>query len=145
MSVEELCTVRVGRVYSQTPERVFDAWLDPAAAGCFLFATPAGEMTHVEIDGRAGGRFLIVERRAGEEVEHRGEYMAIERPRRLAFRFTVPKYSPLSTDVALEFEAAGAGCALTLIHTGVLPEWAASTEEGWRGILEGLAKVLEEN
>ena len=43
-------TLRVTHRFAHSPERVFDAWLDPAIAGKFLFATPDGEMVRVEID-----------------------------------------------------------------------------------------------
>jgi uncharacterized protein YndB with AHSA1/START domain len=133
----------VSRNFDASPERVFDAWLDPATAGKWLFATPTGQMVHLEIDARPGGSFLIVERRGGEDVEHKGEYVELDRPSRLVFTFAVPKYSPLVTRVELAFVPAGSGCELTLTHEGVLAEWASSTEEGWRSILDGLAASLD--
>jgi uncharacterized protein YndB with AHSA1/START domain len=137
--------VRLSRSFDASPECVFDAWLNPATAGRWLFATAAGQMVRLEIDARPGGRFLIVERRGGEDVEHLGEYIEVDRPRRLAFSFTVPRYSPLATRVAIEIAPARAGCELTLTHEGVLEEWASSTEAGWKSILDGLAAPLEQN
>ena len=134
----------VSRHYEAPPERVFDAWLDPARAGKFLFRTPEGEMTRVDIDARIGGKFNITEKRDGEDTEHVGEYLAIDRPRRLAFTFGVPKYSPAMTRVTIDIAPAGAGSDLTLTHEGVDPEWEEKTRKGWGKILEGLAGVLGE-
>jgi uncharacterized protein YndB with AHSA1/START domain len=134
--------VTVTRRFDRSPEEVFDPWLDPAKAGIFLFSTPGGQMTKVEINAIPAGRFLIVERRAGEDVEHVGEYFEIHRPSRLAFTFVVPKYSPVSTRVSIEIEPAKHGCELRLTHAGVPEANAAKTEEGWNGILDGLAKLL---
>jgi uncharacterized protein YndB with AHSA1/START domain len=94
--------VRVTHHFSAAPERVFDAWLDPQTAGKWLFTTPTGQMVRVEIDARVGGRFVIIDRRNGEDVEHTGEYLEIDRPRRLVFTFGVPKYSPLFNQVTVE-------------------------------------------
>jgi uncharacterized protein YndB with AHSA1/START domain len=135
-------TVRVVRRFDASPKRVFDAWLDPATAAKFLFATPTGQMVRAEIDARVGGRFTFVDRRDGEDVEHVGEYLEIDRPRRLVFTFAVPKFSSQSTTVSIDIVPDGAGCALTLTHEGVLPDYASRTEEGWTRILDGLAGVL---
>jgi uncharacterized protein YndB with AHSA1/START domain len=135
-------TVRVARSIEGPLERVFDAWLDPASAGKWLFATPEGEMVKVEIDPRPGGRFLFVDRRNGEDIEHSGEYLAIDRPRKLAFNFVVPKFSEERSLVELDFEQTDGGTDLKLSHAGVLPEYAARTEEGWLAILDGLARQL---
>jgi len=121
---------------------MFDAWLDPRRAGRWLFSTPRGQMVRVEIDARVGGAFVIVDRRDGEDVEHSGEYLEIERPKRLVFRFVVPKYSSLFTRVAIDIVPAGSGCNVTLVHEGVLDEYQKRTESGWQAILDALAKEL---
>lgn len=141
----ERVTVRVSRRFEAAPERVFDAWLDAHSAGQWLFATPTGEMVRAEIDARVGGRFNFTERRQGEDIEHTGEYLEIERPRRLAFNFVVPKFSNEPTRIQLELAPAASGpdaTLLTLVHEGVMAEFAARTEEGWKGILEGLERTL---
>jgi uncharacterized protein YndB with AHSA1/START domain len=141
----ERVTVRVSRRFDAPPESVFDAWLDPQSAGKWLFATPEGEMVRVEIDARAGGRFNFTDRRAGEDIEHTGEYLEIERPKRLAFNFCVPKFSSDPTRIQIELAPAASGpesTLLTLVHEGVFAEYAGRTEDGWKGILEGLDRTL---
>jgi uncharacterized protein YndB with AHSA1/START domain len=134
--------LRVTRKFEASAERVFDAWLNPATVGKWLFATPAGQMVRCEIDPRVGGKFLITERRDGEDVDHTGRYLEIERPRRLVFTFAVPKYSSQETRVSLDISPQGDECELSLTHESVLPEWADKTQEGWTKILGALAEEL---
>ena len=144
-SAGERVTVRVSRRFEAPPERVFDAWLDPRSAGRWLFATPEGEMVRVEIDARVGGRFVFVDRRAGEEVEHTGEYLEIDRPGRLAFSFVVPKFSTEPSRIRVDLVPAASdpgSTLLSLAHDGVFAEFAGRTEEGWKGILGGLERSL---
>jgi hypothetical protein len=44
--------------------------------------------------------------------------------------------------VSIEIEPLKIGCELRLTHAGVPEANAAKTEEGWGGILDGLAKVI---
>ncbi|HKX10263.1 MAG TPA: SRPBCC family protein [Stellaceae bacterium] len=142
MTTDRRATIRVTHRFSQSPERVFDAWLDPTKAKKFLFATPAGEMVRAEIDARVGGHFTFVDRRNGEHIEHVGEYLEIDRPRRLVFTFAVPKFSAERTTVIVEVTPCGKGCELVLTHESVLPDYASRTEGGWKMIIEGLAAAL---
>jgi uncharacterized protein YndB with AHSA1/START domain len=121
---------------------VFDAWLDPNTVGKWLFATPTGKMSKVKIDARVGGAYVIVENREGADVEHIGEYLEIDRPRRLVFTLKVPKYSEESTKVTIEIRALESGCELTLTHEGVLPDYIASSTSGWNTILDQLSARL---
>lgn len=144
MTVDTARVLRITRHFDASPERVFDAWLDPATAGRWLFATPSGQMTCVQIDARVGGKFLLI-RREEDDVEHVGEYLEVDRPRRLVFTFKVPKYSAEATKVSIDIVPDGAGCKLTLTHEAVLPEWSDRTREGWTMILDNLAGQLEQS
>jgi uncharacterized protein YndB with AHSA1/START domain len=141
MSDQATITVRVKHQFTALPERVFDAWLDPEKARRFLFATAAGQMVRAETDPRVGGRFTFTDRRDGEDVEHTGEYLEIDRPRRLVFTFAVPKYSSVVTRVTIEIVPMDDGCELTLTHEGVPPEYAERNVEGWTRILAALAAI----
>ncbi len=119
--VNAFVTLRVTRRFAASPERVFDAWLDPDTAAKWLFATPAGRMVRVAIDARVGGKFVFVDRRNGEDIEHAGEYLEIDRPRRLVFTFVVAKFSSHSTRVSIDIEPMATGCELTLTPSGFGP------------------------
>jgi uncharacterized protein YndB with AHSA1/START domain len=135
--------LQVAHTYRHAPETVFDAWLDPARAAKFLFATPTGEMIRADIDARVGGRFNFTDRRPDMgDVEHVGEYVEIDRPRRLVFTFAVPKFDRTVTTVAVDFRAVAGGCEVTLTHTGVLPDWREQTTQGWTMILGALDSAL---
>jgi uncharacterized protein YndB with AHSA1/START domain len=127
--------------FAISPERVFDTWLDPDKARRFLFATASGQMVRAETDPRVGGRFTFTDRRDGVDVIHTGEYLEIDRPRRLVFTLAVPKYSSVLTQVTIEIVPLDSGCELTLTHEGVPPEYAERGVEGWSTILAGLAAI----
>ncbi len=137
-------TIVVTRAMAAPPEAVFDAWLDAARAGAWLFATPAGRMIEIAMDPRVGGAFRIVDRRDGEDVAHVGTYLELERPSRLVFEFGVPTYSEARDRVVVAAVPQGIGCEVTLTHTLTtgMEEWADSVRQGWTGILAGLAAEL---
>src|SRR6187549_1757857 len=102
MSSDDLTQVRVTHRFDASPERVYDAFLDPAKAGKFLFATATGHVVRCEIEPRVGGAFTIVDRRGDEDVAHTGRYLELERPRRIVFEYAVPKYSADFERVTIE-------------------------------------------
>ena len=139
---DTIAPLTVRHVYAAPPARVFEGWVSPSLASRWLFATPAGRIIRCDIDPRSGGAFVITDRRAGNEVEHCGAYVEVDPPRRLVFTFSVPKYSSVVTTVTIDIVPTGTGCELTLVHEGVLPEWASQTEQGWRDLLARLAQVV---
>jgi uncharacterized protein YndB with AHSA1/START domain len=134
-------SVTVERRIAATPEAVFDAWLDPAGVGRWLFATPNSVMERVEIDPRVGGRFLVAERRGADLAEHFGEYVEIDRPRRLAFDFWT-SFSAERTRVIVTIGPDGDCSLLTLRHEGVWADYEARTHQGWTMMVDGLTRAL---
>lgn len=139
--MKETAQVLVTRRIAAAPEAVFDAWLDPDCLGRWLFRTPTGTLERVEVEPRAGGRFRVDERRGGDLAEHHGEYVELDRPRRLAFDFWT-SFSAERTRVTIDIVPDGDGARLTLTHDGVWPDWADKTRMGWTMILEGLDRSL---
>jgi uncharacterized protein YndB with AHSA1/START domain len=130
--------------FSAAAERVYDAFLDPAKASKFLFATPTGENVRCEMDARVGGEFLIVDRRHGEDVAHKGKYLELDRPRRIVFMFSVEKYSKDSSTVTIEIAPSAAGCTVALTHVFSAAQRGMQerVRSGWSDILEVAGELL---
>lgn len=145
MDQEQSDTLRivVERHLAAPAEAVFDAWLDPGTAGTWLFSTPDGEMERVEIEPRVGGRLRFDERRGDELAQHHGEYLEIDRPRRLAFTFaTMPEEDPSLVTVEIEPEEGGSHLTLTHEMDAKWAEYEDRTRDGWITILTGLDEHL---
>lgn len=134
----------VTKTFRHAPERVFDAWLDPALARRFLFATPTGKMIRAETDARVGGKFVFVDRRPDMgDVLHTGEYLEIDRPRRLVFTFGVPAYNPDLTRVEIEITPTSEGCELRLTQRETPDAWVERSSQGWTTIVNALEASLD--
>lgn len=140
--------IRVVKCFRHPPERVFDAFLDPATVGEWLFATPGGIMERTDYDPRPGGAFAIFERRGDDLARHFGRFVQIERPSRVVFDFWVDEAPEAPTRVTVRFDADGDGdgCRVTLTHdlTAAWASYADRTTAGWTMILDGLGRTLGE-
>ncbi len=114
---------RVSHRFTASAERVYDAFLDVSTASRFLYASATGQMVRAELDPRVGGTYVFVDRRDGVDVEHIGQYLELDRPRRLVFTMFVPHYSTSPDRVTVEIAPIQDGCELTLTHE-MAPEYA---------------------
>lgn len=137
--------VRVEKRFRHPVERVFDAFVDPARVGEWLFATPDGTMEKTDYDPRPGGAFAIFERRDTGVAHHYGRFVEVDRPRRVVFDFWVDDAPDDATTVTVDFVANADGCVVTLSHD-LAPAWARyrdRTVHGWTMILDSLDRTME--
>ncbi|MGH6960793.1 MAG: SRPBCC family protein [Dongiaceae bacterium] len=91
-----------------------------------------------------GGTFFFTQRRNGKDVEHTGEYLEIDRPRRLVFTWALPQHSPDRDRVSIDIVPLGSGCELTLTHEirAERAEYAGRTRAGWTRMIDVIAGLL---
>jgi uncharacterized protein YndB with AHSA1/START domain len=146
MNAEQRPVARVTHRFATPSERVFDAWLEPAMIGKWMFgpALRDEQVLNIALDRRVGGSFSFLVRRQGQDIDHIGEYLEIDPPRRLAFSWGTRQDAARSR-VNIDIVAQDGGCELTLTHE-LDPNWAdhASRIEGsWAKMLGALATQIE--
>ena len=133
--------VTVKRRINAPAQRIFDAWLDPAALAEWM--RPCSSSTgrsDVKVDAREGGAFEIVMHVPSGPVRHTGVYQSIEAPRRLVFTWNSPHAGQNDSLVTVEFRPDGDATEVVITHER-LPEQAVKGHTGgWTEILESLAK-----
>jgi len=137
--------VRVEKRFRHPRERVFDAFLDPALVGQWLFHTPEGVMEKTDYDPVVGGSFAIFERRGADLARHFGQFVEIVRPDRIVFDFWVDEAPDEPTRVTVTFADGGDGCVVVLSHD-LAPAWAhyaGQTKAGWTMILDNLERTVD--
>jgi uncharacterized protein YndB with AHSA1/START domain len=123
-------------------ERVFDAWLDPARLARFMRPGTTGRTT-ADVDARVGGRFRIVMYHPNSKAgtEHTGEYLLIDRPRRLSFTWCSINTDDKDTTVTIEFLDRDGATEVVLTHTQLPPKQLEGHRKGWSDILAALAEA----
>ena len=145
MNAKSPIPVTVTHSFAASAERVFDAWLDPAMLGKWMFGPPLRDevVLHVTIDAKVGGAFSFLVQRQGMEIDHIGQYLEIHRPRRLVFSWGTAQ-DGASSRVTVDIVAKSVGCDLTLTHE-IAPDWAQFKDraaESWAKMLASLAVHL---
>lgn len=144
---ETASMVRLQRSFRTTADELFDAWLTPAVLERWMFGRTVRDedIVHLAVDARVGGRFSFLVRRQGQDFDHVGEYLELDRPRRLAFTWDVGQSRSDGSRVELDLADSDGGVSLTLSHS--LPAEAAPyanrTQAAWMRMLAALAQVVE--
>ena len=138
--------LRFERLLAAPPERVFDAFTDPAGQREFYGKDAPGWIVDSRCDLRVGGVWSVAFGPSpGELYHHRHVFEVIERPHRILIASTETRLDGSSFDTRLEFtfEARGAGTLMTMVHAGFPDE--GLRDEHTRGLphaFDRLARAL---
>lgn len=105
--------------------------------------SPIGTV-EAEVDLRVGGALRIVMSGDGTVIEHLGEYVEIDPPRRLVFTWASPFTGIEPSLVTVELEPDGADATqLHLVHSHLPESVVTSHQGGWGGMLDRLSGRLD--
>lgn len=141
-------TVTLHRVLATKPEKVYRAFLDPAAMCKWL--PPSGFTCTVHhMEAKVGGKFRMAFTNFSSGNGHAfgGEYLELEPGRRIRYtdRFDDPNL-PGVIEVTVEFAEVSVGTELKIVQTGIpaaIPVEACYL--GWQQSLRQLADLVEPN
>lgn len=139
-------TIQLHRILQSTPERVFQAFLDPDAMPKWLPPNGfTGKVHHLEPE--VGGTYRMSFRNFSTGTEHffGGTYLEIVKPERLVYsdRFEDPAM-PGEMTTTIRLRPVSCGVELNITQEGV-PDMipAESCYLGWQESLTLLAKLVE--
>ncbi len=132
--------LRIERLIPASIEDVFTAWTDPNVMAQWF--SPTG-LAEVEADVRIRGTFRLTMLGEGVRIDHEGEYLAIDPPRRLSFTWRSPYTKGLDSRVTVTLEPDGDATRLLLVHDRLPDEAAESHRGGWGSILDRLIETVE--
>jgi uncharacterized protein YndB with AHSA1/START domain len=133
--------LRIERVLPASARDVFSAWTDPSVMARWL--SPSGR-AEVEVDLRVGGSFRVAMVGDGMQIDHHGEYLVVESPRKLVFTWCSRYTGPGPSVVTVVLTPRGDDTHLLLIHEQLPTEHRESHESGWGSILDNLVSLIPE-
>ncbi len=144
MTEEAGYVVRIERAFAASAEEVFDAWTSPEVMRRWFRPTPDWGTSEAEVDLRVGGRVRVVMRRHdGTAAEASGEYTLIDRPQRLVMTWTFHDDPSNEQVIALTFTEFEGSTTVQMINSGISTDGRrVGQDEGWRGCLDELERVL---
>jgi uncharacterized protein YndB with AHSA1/START domain len=144
MSEKPSCVVRIERTFAASAEDVFDAWTSPEVMRRWFHCAPDWDTPEAEVDLRVGGKVRVAMRRPdGTQVEAQGEYTAIDRPHRLVMTWTFDDDPSNEQLIELSFSEAEGSTTVLMVNSSISSdERRDAQDEGWRGCLDELQRVV---
>jgi uncharacterized protein YndB with AHSA1/START domain len=132
------------RTFDAPAQRVFDAWTSPEVLRRWWHAEHHWETTLAEVDLRVGGAVRVVMRDTDKDVEYGGggQYLEIDRPRRLVFTWYWDGNDTRQI-IEVDFEEADGVTTVRFTHRDLWDEEAVRDhEDGWSKCFDNLDRAL---
>jgi uncharacterized protein YndB with AHSA1/START domain len=143
-SASEMIVLVVRKIIQATPERLFEAWTEPAQLKKWW--GPEGvTCVDAQVDLRVGGRYRIANQFPdGRVLWIAGEFEVIDPPHRLIYTWRLEGISGASERVTVHFAPQGAATEVVVTHERIPNKTLRDQHQlGWHACLNGLAEYLQ--
>jgi uncharacterized protein YndB with AHSA1/START domain len=138
--VSDAPAIEIHRRLPASIDEVFRWWTDPDLLQEWM--TPVGTV-EADVDLRVGGRLRIVMTDEGRVIEHIGQYLEIDPPRRLVFTWVSTYTGSVPSLVTVELSAVGDDLTdLRLVHARLPDSSARWHRGGWDAMFDRLGGRL---
>jgi uncharacterized protein YndB with AHSA1/START domain len=139
---------KIRRRFNASPRAVFAAFSDPALVRRWLTPDPRIRLEILAFDFRVGGGYRFGYHVPGMPVMHvNGVFQVIEPPGTLVFSWNIEppdEHARIESEVRVTITPDGAGTELQIHHVNLSRAGAPERHsEGWRGALDQLAMLLD--
>ena len=136
----------VQRVLPAPPDVVYDEWLDPVGMLEWMCPRPA-RAVKISLQPSVGGPLRIDIEDSGSTVYVTGQFIELDRPRRLRFSWSCSAWADPSvqSEVTVILEGHGADeTMMTIEHEQLPPEQVDSHQHGWGTIAVQFGGAIRE-
>jgi uncharacterized protein YndB with AHSA1/START domain len=136
--------VRIERTFAASPEKVFDAWTSPEVMRRWFHCAPDWDTPEAEVDLRVGGKVRVVMRMPdGTRTGAHGEFVVIDRPRRLVMTWTFDDDPSNDQLMELSFSEAEGSTTVLMVNSRISTDERRDAQDvGWHGCLDELERAL---
>ncbi len=137
-------TLKISHDFSQSPEKVWQAWTDPNIVKSWFGSDPNGIVLDASLDVRPSGKFEVTFQNAdGTQFTCTGEYKEIEPYRKLVFSWGWKDRADILELVSIVFQAEQNGTTMLFEHANIDPATTHGYENGWKSTFEKLERTLK--
>jgi uncharacterized protein YndB with AHSA1/START domain len=142
MDTQALTSLSIVRHLRASPERVFQAWTDPAIMTKWFCPSDSFTVPVAETDLKVGGRYRVVMQSPdGEKHDVSGVYREIVKNKRLVFTWAWASTPESETIVTIDLKARNGSTELTLTHDRFIDAQVREKHlQGWTGCLANLER-----
>tara|TARA_B110000858_G_scaffold115070_1_gene131531 strand:+ start:50524 stop:51030 length:507 start_codon:yes stop_codon:yes gene_type:complete len=140
-------SISLSRTVVAPAEKIFDRWLIPTFVGSWMFGSHIGNEKVIDLQNevRPGGSYNYRIKRNGKEFLHDGEYLEIDRPKRLSFswRETAKKNAHKSKiKLSLDMQDGKTKLRLSMQIDQTLELYADEIKQQWSERLKALTEQV---
>lgn len=137
-------TLKISHYFSQSPEKVWQAWTDPKLVKSWFGSDPNGTVLDASLDVRPGGAFEVNFQNAdGTQFTSIGEYKEIEPYQKLVFSWGWKDRPDVIESISIVFQAEQNGTTMFFEHANIDPTTTHGYENGWKSTFEKLERTLK--